>query len=85
MAEAKIEGEASLYLSAMCPVADVHQLTETEKLFDISYPGGLGQEPGQFVQVWVPGVGEAPISVCSWQPPGASETFQICVRSIGSV
>jgi len=86
--EVKVEGEPGLYLPTMCPLIAVRQLTGTERLFDISYTGGLGHEPGQFVQVWVPGVGEAPISVCSWQPPGApgrNEAFQICVRSIGSV
>jgi sulfite reductase subunit B len=92
--EVRIEGEPDLYIPTMCLVATVRQLTETEKLFDISYARGLGHQPGQFVQVWVPGVGEAPISVCSWQrladgetpaESGTSETFQICVRSIGSV
>jgi len=44
--EVKIEGEPGLYLPIMRQVTGVRQLTQTEKLFDISYPGGLGQEPG---------------------------------------
>jgi sulfhydrogenase subunit gamma (sulfur reductase) len=43
----------------------------------------LNQVPGQFVQVSVFGVGEAPISVSS--SPTQKGTFQLCVRKIGSV
>lgn len=38
--------------------------------------------PGQFVQLWVPGVGECPISICSGQ---AGQTFQLMVRRVGRV
>lgn len=38
--------------------------------------------PGQFVELWVPGVGEAPISVCSGQ---VGTTIELCVRRVGRV
>ncbi|HEY9785242.1 MAG TPA: FAD/NAD(P)-binding protein [Candidatus Obscuribacterales bacterium] len=38
--------------------------------------------PGQFVQLWVPGVGESPISVCSGHVDGLLE---LCVRRVGRV
>ena len=42
------------------------QMTPAEKWFDIALDDGeLDHEPGQFVQVEIFGVGEAPISVCS--------------------
>lgn len=58
-------------------------LTDMEKVYEIALPGGesLDHEPGQFVQVSLFGIGEAPISVCS--SPTKRETFEICVRAVG--
>lgn len=39
-------------------------------------------KPGQFVQLWVPGVGECPISVCSGR---VGDTIQLMVRKVGRV
>jgi sulfhydrogenase subunit gamma (sulfur reductase) len=39
-------------------------------------------KPGQFVEVWVPGVGECPISVCSGR---VGESIQLLVRKAGRV
>ena len=60
-------------------------LTEHEKLFEIRLPEGesLDHDPGQFVQVSLFGVGEAPISICS--SPTMGESFEICVRQSGRV
>ncbi len=60
-------------------------LTEHEKLFEIMLPEGesLDHDPGQFVQVSLFGVGEAPISICS--SPTKREAFEICVRQSGRV
>ena len=51
-----------------------------KKLFRIVLPHGeiLDQDPGQFVEVSLFGVGEAPISVCS--SPTQFEDFELCVR-----
>jgi len=38
--------------------------------------------PGQFVQLWVPGVGESPISVCSGRKGG---NLELLVRKVGRV
>jgi NAD(P)H-flavin reductase len=38
--------------------------------------------PGQFVQLWIPGAGESPISVCSGRTDG---TIELCVRKAGRV
>ena len=60
-------------------------LAQENHLFEIGFedPGELKNcKPGQFVQLWVPGVGEAPISVCS----GAVDTkLELCVHRIGRV
>lgn len=64
-------------------ITRVTELTEQEKLFEIELPGGepLDHDPGQFVEVSLFGVGEAPISVCS--SPTRQETFELCVREAG--
>ncbi len=76
----------SIYAPEYARLVEVRPLTELEKLFTIELPGGrsLGHEPGQFVMVSVPGVGEAPISVTS-SPSRSNGTFELCVRRVGDV
>lgn len=50
--------------------------------FTINGTGMPGCQPGQFVQLWVPGVGESPISVCSGH---AGATIELMVRKVGRV
>ncbi|HOJ16580.1 MAG: FAD/NAD(P)-binding protein [Caldisericia bacterium] len=77
--------EKTIYTPVTATIKSVRNLTELEKLFEIELPQGrLGHKPGQFVQVEVFGVGEAPISVTS--PPNRKEnTFELCVRKVGNV
>ncbi|MGQ9840868.1 MAG: hydrogenase maturation protease [Anaerolineae bacterium] len=67
-------------------IAKVQQLTALEKLFTIELPWGqsLGHEPGQFVEVSILGIGEAPISISS-SPSRSNGTFELCVRRVGDV
>jgi sulfhydrogenase subunit gamma (sulfur reductase) len=60
-------------------------LTDREQLFEIRFNSGeyLDHDPGQFVEVSIFGVGEAPISVCS--SPTLQGSFELCVRKIGKV
>jgi NAD(P)H-flavin reductase len=60
-------------------------MTSNETLFEIKLDDGteLGHKPGQFVEVSVFGVGEAPISLSS--SPTKKSTFEICVRKAGSL
>ncbi len=64
-------------------IVQIKELTAHEKLFRIVLPHGeiLDQDPGQFVEVSLFGVGEAPISVCS--SPTQFEDFELCVRKAG--
>jgi len=70
----------------MARLVNVRPLTELEKLFTIELPGGqsLGHDPGQFVMLAIPGVGEAPISITS-SPSRSNGTFELCVRRVGDV
>jgi NAD(P)H-flavin reductase len=60
-------------------------MTSFETLFEIKLDDGsvLGHDPGQFVEVSIFGVGEAPISISS--PPTKKESFELCVRRLGNV
>lgn len=66
-------------------IVAISELTWQEKLFRVELPDGeiLDHDPGQFVQVSLFGVGEAPISLCS--SPTRPESFELCVRRAGRV
>ncbi len=76
----------SIYKPDLARLADVEQMTATERLFRIELPQGqsLGHEPGQFVMVSVLGVGEAPISITS-SPSRSNGSLELCVRKVGDV
>jgi len=80
----KTEGDIN-YVPKLATIAKKIPMTAKETLFEIKLDDNsiLNQLPGQFVQVSVFGVGEAPISVSS--SPTQEGTFQLCVRKIGSV
>lgn len=63
-------------------VTAARRMTAAEKWFEIELEDGdLEHEPGQFVQVELFGVGEAPVSVCS--SPTRRGRFELTVRAAG--
>jgi len=78
--------DESIYTPVMARLGKVEQLTKLEKLFTLEMPDGasLGNEPGQFVEVSLFGIGEAPISISS-SPSRSNGTFELCVRRVGDV
>ncbi len=81
----QMEGDRNLYVPRPARIVRTVEQTPTEKLFELQLEGGekLDFQPGQFVQVFVPGIGEAPISLAS--SPRGRDTFDLCVRRIGTV
>ena len=81
----KTELKDSLYTLKRGKVMRTRRLTDMEKLFEIALPEGesLDHEPGQFVQVSMFGIGEAPISICS--SPTKRESFDLTVRKVGKL
>jgi NAD(P)H-flavin reductase len=67
-------------------ITKVESLTALEKVFTLELPAGisLGHRPGQFVEVSVYGIGEAPISISS-SPSRSNGSFELCVRKVGDV
>jgi sulfite reductase subunit B len=88
MAEAGLHAglEEPLFLPTFVEILKIEPLTALEKVFTLSLPDGLplGHRPGQFVEVTVLGIGEAPISISS-SPSRSSESFELCVRKVGDV
>ena len=80
-----LAAEGSPYLPSWAEISRIEPLTESEKLFELQLLDGrsLGHKPGQFVELSIMGIGEAPISVSS--PPGRRESFELAIRRIGNV
>ena len=78
--------EESVYRPVMARLLKTQQMTDLEKLFTVELPEGrsLGNEPGQFVEISLFGIGEAPISITS-SPGRSNGTFELCVRQVGDV
>jgi len=73
------------YVPRLATIIKKQTMTANEILFEIKLDDGsvLGHKPGQFVEVSVFGIGEAPISISS--PPTKKDSFELCVRKLGSV
>ncbi len=61
-------------------ILKVKDQTPIEKLFTLGVK--LGQKPGQFIEMSIAGVGEAPVSICSSPTRG---NVEVCVRRVGRV
>jgi NAD(P)H-flavin reductase len=75
----------SIYLPEPATIVKVEQMTQTEKLFELKLNNGreLGHKPGQFIELSIMGMGEAPISVSS--SPTKKGGFELVVRKAGRV
>jgi len=82
----EVKQSDSIYMPVPARIAAVQELTSHENLYTIALPHGLSlaHEPGQFVEVSVLGVGEAPISISS-SPSRSNGTFELCVRRVGDM
>ena len=76
----------NIYVPEIAELVRVEKMTALETLFEVRLPGGrdLGHQPGQFVQVSLFGIGEAPISISS-SPSRSNGKFELCVRRVGDV
>lgn len=83
--EKTVAPHQDVYLPQMTTVQKVEPMTAMEHFLELKLDSGkeLGHMPGQFVEVSVPGIGEAPISVSS--SPTQNGSFQMVVRNMGNV
>ena len=78
--------KTSLYLPTQAEILSTRSISKLETVFTIGLPAGfsLNNKPGQFVQVSLLGMGEAPISISS-SPSRSNGTFELCVRKVGDL
>ena len=76
--------QSPLLIPQAATIKRMEKMTEYETLFEIEKDDHtpLNHLPGQFVEVSIFGIGEAPISISS--PPG-STSFELVVRAVGDV
>lgn len=80
------QSDTSIFFPIPAQIVNTTLLTEHEKLFTLELDGNysLQHNPGQFVQLSILGIGEAPISI-STSPSRSNGTFELCVRRAGSL
>ena len=78
--------EDQLFIPELAKIVKIEPIAALEKVFTLELPEGrsLGHRPGQFVEVSVFGIGEAPISISS-SPSRSNGNFELCVRQVGDV
>ncbi len=76
--------QESLYMPKVAMVVRTSPLTDKDRFFEFKLDGqDLGHKPGQFAEISIPGVGEAPISVSS--SPTKKGSFEMVIRKVGKV
>lgn len=77
--------EESIFESEKATIVSIKELTDKEKLFEIEMDNGqsLNHDPGQFVELYLPGYGEAPFSISS--SPTKDGPFELGIRKVGNV
>ncbi len=83
--EMHLTPQASIHLPRLAELVRAEDITRVERVYEFKLADGaeLGHRPGQFVEVSLFGIGEAPISISS--SPTKRGTFEIAVRAVGNV
>ena len=81
----QVRPKTSIYLPRLAELIGVEPIAEREKLFEFKLKDGkdLGHKPGQFVEISLFGIGEAPISISS--SPTKRKSFELAIRAVGNV
>ncbi len=76
--------ETSIYLPEVAVMTKKERMTPVDTFFEFELKDRcLGHLPGQFVEISIPGIGEAPISISS--PPSDNRKFEMVIRNAGTV
>ena len=74
----------SIYLPEVATLVRKKQMTSCDSFFEFELQDrSLGHLPGQFAEISIPGIGEAPISISS--PPSEGNRFEMVIRKVGAV
>ena len=78
------EMNRSIYLPEVATLQKMEDMTDKDRFFEFTLEGReLGHQPGQFVELSIPGIGEAPFSVSS--SPTKQGSFEMLIRKVGKV
>jgi sulfite reductase subunit B len=83
--DTKVEEKGLIHVPRSATIKRVEKQTENETFFELELDDGkpLNHNPGQFVEISVFGIGEAPFGISS--APDKSPRFDIVVRNVGNV
>ena len=86
--KAKEENKNSIYVPDIARISRIEKVSPTEKLFNIAFEDEGKQNnfkflPGQFIELTIFGLGEAPFCLAS--NPNNKEFFELCIRNAGNV
>jgi sulfite reductase subunit B len=74
----------SAYLPQVATIIKTMPMTDKDRYFEIKLDDKeLGHLPGQFAEISLPGIGEAPISISS--SPTKKGSFEMVIRKVGRV
>lgn len=75
----------SIYLPEVAEITKASMMTTVDRFFEFKLASGkdLGHKPGQFAEISIPGIGEAPISISS--SPTVKGKFEMVIRNVGLV
>ncbi len=74
----------SIYLPEVATLKVKKQMTDVDSFFEFELKDRqLGHQPGQFAEISIPGIGEAPISVSSAATD--DNKFQMVIRNVGTL
>ncbi len=75
----------SIYLPQIAILTKATDMTDVDRFFEFKFPDGrdLGHKPGQFAEVSIPGIGEAPFSISS--SPTQKGYLEMVIRNVGMV
>lgn len=83
--QVRAHAESELYAPRPAELVSVAPLAAREKAFELRFLDGkdLGHQPGQFIELSMFGIGEAPFGVAT--SPTRTGSFQFAVRNVGNV
>lgn len=84
MCECCTESKKDIYLPQMATVQETKMMNQTEMYLRLTMDGSqFDYLPGQFVEISIAGIGEAPLTIAS--SPTFKDGFEIVVRKCGNV
>lgn len=84
MCDSHDQDNGSIYLPEVSTLVTTKTMTDVDSFFEFTFDKkDLGHKPGQFAEVSIPGIGEAPFSISS--SPTKKGGIEMVIRKVGKV